>query len=254
MIGSADIAGRLRDERGFTLGELLVSMTIGMVVLLASFALIDTTVSSSSKIQDRVDNVQRGRQAMELMTQSLRSQTCLGPGRPAITQADDNSVEFYADLGPGSRGESDTNAWGLQGFAPDRYRLVYTTSGGSGSITEYQYKGQGNPPNVTFTGYPSTPTRKRVLVTNIEPVPGVAIFRYYAFSAAPVRPDFAQTTPLDGNPNSTAANASARTVRIAISFIAQPTRRKGTVKTTFQNEVYARTSDPTDPDHSPQCN
>jgi prepilin-type N-terminal cleavage/methylation domain-containing protein len=234
----------LRSEAGYSLTELLVAMAVGSVVLMAIFLVIDTLVVQSARVQDRVDNVQRGRAAMENMTQSLRSQVCLGAGIPAITQADDNSVTYYADLGD-------------ENFTPNKYRLVYDSATNGGTITEYTYVGTGTPPNVTF---PNNPTRQRTLITNTtrytDPSTSqiVPIFRYYAFSPQPVTPTQLQTAPLDGNPNSTAANAAARTVKVSISFTANPSRQTNKTQSLFQNYVYVRTSDPTDPDHSPQCN
>jgi hypothetical protein len=94
-----------------------------------------------------------------------------------------------------------------------------------------------------------------VLLTNVSPVASTPVFRYYGFTPDPVAPDRLQTTPLDPNPLSTAPNASARTVKIAVSFVAVPTSGQGgrLVDTTFENYVYVRTSDPNDPEHSPQC-
>jgi prepilin-type N-terminal cleavage/methylation domain-containing protein len=233
----------LGSEAGYSLTELLVAIVIGSFVITAIFLVIDTMVVHSARVQDRIDNVQRGRQAMENMTQTLRSQVCLGTGVPAITQGDDNSVTYYADLGD-------------ENFTPNRYRLVFDPTG-VGTVTEYFYQGTGTPPNVTF---PNTPTRQRILLTNVtrytDPSNGAVtpFFRFYSFTGAPVTPNQLQATPLDGNPSSTAANAAAKTVKISISFTANPTRQRNTTKTTFQNYVYVRTADPSDPDHSPQCN
>lgn len=244
MTRAAPIMRRLRSERGYSLVELLVTLTTGIIVLMATFLVVDTLVVQSAMVQDRVDNVQRGRQAMENMTQTLRSQVCLGPGYPAITQGDDNSVTYYANV---------RNAT----FAPDKYRLVYDPATNGGTITEYFYQGSGTPPAVTF---PANPTSQRTIIThasryvdtsNNQTVP---VFRYYAFTSDPVAPDLLQGTPLDPSATSTSANASAKTVKVAISFAANPTRQSNRTRSTFQNYVYVRTADPTDPDHSPQCN
>jgi prepilin-type N-terminal cleavage/methylation domain-containing protein len=233
-----------RGEAGYSLVELLVAMMVGSVVLMAIFLIIDTLVVQSARVQDRIDNVQRGRAAMENMTQTLRAQVCLGAGIPAITQADDNSVTYYADLGD-------------ENFTPNKYRLVYDPATSGGTITEYVYQGSGTPPAMTF---PNNPTRQRTLITNAtrytDPSTNqvVPVFRYYAFTSQPVTPNQLQTTPLDGSPSSTAANAAAKTVKVSISFTANPTRQTNKTQSLFQNYVYVRTSDPSDPDHSPQCN
>jgi prepilin-type N-terminal cleavage/methylation domain-containing protein len=234
----------LRSEDGYSLTELVVTLAVGSVLLMAIFLVLDTLVVQSARVQDRVDNVQRGRQAMESITQSLRSQVCLGAGIPAISQADDNSVTYYGDLGD-------------ENFTPNKYRLAYDPATNGGTITEYLYPGSGTPPNVTF---PGSPSRQRTLITHAtrytDPSTGqvVPMFRYYAFTSQPVTPNQLQTTPLDGNPSSTAANAAAKTVKVGISFTANPTRQTNRTKSLFQNYVYVRTSDPSDPDHSPQCN
>ena len=72
---------RLNSERGMTLPEVLVTMTIALVLSLATFALVDMTIRRTGEITARVDGVQRGRVAMDLMTRQLRSQVCLGPRR-----------------------------------------------------------------------------------------------------------------------------------------------------------------------------
>lgn len=225
-------------EAGYTLVELLATMAVGTVVLLAVFGLLDAAATQSARVQDRVDNVQRGRLAMEFITQDLRSQVCLGPDLPAITEGTDSAVTFYADIGSDDL------------FNPDRYRLVYNAT--AKTITEYQYQGTGTPPTTTF---PTTPTRTHLVLENVVPVSGVPIFRYYGFTPNPATPDLLQTTPLDVNPTSASLNASNKTVKVAISFVARPTRAKnsGFTDSTFQNYVYVRTADPTDPDHSPRC-
>ena len=67
------------DERGFTAASSCSwPWSIGMIVLLGAFMLLDRSFSASGQVADRADALQRGRQAMELMTRQLRSQVCLG--------------------------------------------------------------------------------------------------------------------------------------------------------------------------------
>lgn len=218
------------DQSGFTLVELLSSMAIGMVVLFAIFGLLDYTVSAQHKVEDRVDAVQRGRTAMEVITQQLRSQICLGPGYPAITYGDDNSVTFYTDLG---------------GDTPKLQRRMIAFNSANGTVTETDWNMTGSiPSEPTYT-----PARTVNLATNLVGVAGAPFFRYYGFTPNPVTPNKLLGSPL-------ADSDEALVVKIAVSFVARPTRGgnlTNQVPTTFQNEVYVRTSDPSDPDHSPQC-
>ncbi len=225
------IARRVRrDQGGFTLVELLSSMAVGMVVLFAIFGLLDYTVSAQHKVEDRVDAVQRGRNAMEVITQQLRSQICLGPGYPAITAANDNSVTFYTDLG---------------GDTPKLQRRTIALDPATGTVTETDWNMSGTIPTApTFTL-----ARTVNLATNLVGVTGTPFLRYYAFTPNPVTPNLLLGSPLSDSDE-------ARTVKIGVSFVARPTRGgnlTNQVPTTFQNEVYVRTSDSSDPDHSPQC-
>jgi prepilin-type N-terminal cleavage/methylation domain-containing protein len=228
------------DERGFTIVEMLVTLAVGSIVLAAIFGALDYSVKADGKVQDRVDSAQRGRAAMELITQQLRSQICLGPGYPAIPVApasDGNTISFYTDLG---------------GDTPKLQRRTITYSNGTVYETDY---------NVTGT-LPTAPTftlarQNWVLADRLALVPNTPFFRYYAFTPNPVTPNrWLNTTA----PSYTLADADKpSTVKVSISFIANPLRGPGVQGTanaslsTFQNDVYVRTSDASDPDHSPQC-
>ena len=90
---------RARDESGWTLIELLMAMTIGVVVLLAAFMLVDASAPLAQKTQDRVDAAQRGRLAMEIIGAELRSQVCMPGAVPPImpTVSDGSNVWFYGN-------------------------------------------------------------------------------------------------------------------------------------------------------------
>ena len=98
---------RASDERGFTIIELMVAMSVGMVVLLAAFMLLDRSFTASGQIADRQEALQRGRQAMELITRQLRSQVCVvvPPATtfsPPVVGGQDN-VTFYGSLSESSQ-------------------------------------------------------------------------------------------------------------------------------------------------------
>jgi prepilin-type N-terminal cleavage/methylation domain-containing protein len=233
--------GRLHtDERGFSLIELLVSLAVGSILLMAIFGALDYSVTANGKIQDRVDSAQRGRAAMELITRQLRSQICLGPGYPAIPSgitSDGSSITFYTDLG---------------GDTPKLQRRTITYSNGTLFETDY---------NVTGT-IPTAPTftlarSNWVLADHLALVPSTPFFRYYGFTQNPVTPNLWLNTT---GPSYTLADADKPSVvKVSMSFIANPLRGPGIQGTsnaslsTFQNDVYVRTSDASDPTHSPQC-
>lgn len=226
---------RLRDERGFTVVELLVSSTIGVGVLLTAFTLSTSFQHGQTRVSDRSEAIARGRTAMEQITQQLRSQVCLGPGYPSITYGSDSQVTFYADL-------ANTT------FVPQRRDLSFV----SGTLTERGYTGTASagPPPFTFA---STPSRTRVIADKLQLTTkagvNVPFFRYYMFDGNdPIRPSKLLATPLS-------ASDAARVVQITVSYAARPSRLGASASSAeaFTANVYIRTADPTDPDHSPLC-
>ena len=109
---------RLAAEDGFTLTELMVACAVGMIVILAATNLLDSSGRASGSVLDRVDGNQRGRVAMEQITQRLRSQVCPVDGATPVLYGDGNQVTFYADLS--------TRTDGL--FQPEVRRLRFVPS------------------------------------------------------------------------------------------------------------------------------
>jgi Tfp pilus assembly protein PilW len=218
---------RLRSEAGFTLTELLVASFAGIVVLLAALAIMDRAFVVTKEATDRTDAQQRGRLAMDLMVQQLRSQVCLGGATSAITAGTPTSVTFIADLGSGI----------------ERRTLTYDPT--AGAITEYDYVGTGTYPNYT---YPATPTRTKTLLTSVVTTSSTPVFSYYAFDpnsgTGGVLP---LTTPLS-------ATDLGRVVRIGLAFTARPqganNDRRGIP---LQDDVFVRASDPTNPTQGLSC-
>lgn len=223
-----------RDERGFTVMELLVATTIGVTTLLAAGTLSSALLHAQTRISDRTESIARGRTAMEQIVQQLRSQVCLGPGYPAITYGDNSRVTFYADLANRT-------------FVPQQRDLQYV----GGALTERDYNGTATGAQPPFT-FSATPARTRVILDRMQLQTSggtsVPFFRYYAFDGNnPIRPARLLATPLS------AADAP-RVVQITVAFQALPSRGgSGTTAEPFTANVFVRTADPTDPDHSPLC-
>jgi prepilin-type N-terminal cleavage/methylation domain-containing protein len=221
-----------REDSGFTLVELLVACTIGTIVLLATFTMLDTSIVLTGKVTDRVDRTQRARVAMEEITHNLRSQVCPSAGQAAIISADDYSVKFYSFLG-------------TRPFVPDIREISWDTN--TNSIIEKKWAGTGTAPATTWAGTPTT----RTLVSDVKPTfvsgqsgPRGPVFKYYAGgSGAPL------TTPLSST------NATA-TSQISLAFMTYAQSRNFTgPATTFQNQVFVRTADPnaTNGSSAPDC-
>jgi prepilin-type N-terminal cleavage/methylation domain-containing protein len=220
---------RLRGESGFTLVELLVAITIGSVVMLATFSMLDSSVILTGKTHARVDATQRGRLAMETITTQLRSQACPNATTSAIVGAggtapasDQYSVDIWVFTKTGA-------------FVPERHVIAWNTN--TNSIVESDYNQAG------------TLLRQRTILTKVRPpqTPNNApVFSYFAY------PPGGGTTPTSGPlqvPLSSANAASVALVKVA--FTAQPDVTSSAAKTppptesqTFTDQVFVRTADP----------
>jgi prepilin-type N-terminal cleavage/methylation domain-containing protein len=224
---------RLSDERGFTLIELLVAMVIGLVVLMAAFMVLDRTISASGQVADRSEALQRGRQAMELVSRQLRSQVCVGNTKPIIS-ASDNSISFYADMSDGT--------------TPIKQRTL-TYSSTTDIITESVVTGSGTYPTLTFTGTATSSP----LLTKVKQIQDTSslrpIFRYYGYQTGTTNGTLVQlTAPLS-------ATDLGRVALIKVGFRAFAVRPISNDKDSavLENDVYTRTAVPTQLQGAPEC-
>jgi prepilin-type N-terminal cleavage/methylation domain-containing protein len=220
-----------RDESGFTLVELLVAMAIGTVVLFASFMLVDASAPLAQKTQDRVDAAQRGRLALEIIGAELRSQVCMPGAVPPIlpTVSDASNAWFYGN-------NQDENS------LPQLHHIYLQGT----AIKEETWQGTGKQTDVKF---PNLPTATRTLIDPISLVAGVPLFRFFGFDAnLPASVNQPITPPVS-------VLDSRRVVQVNISFIARPTKAKvaSARDSTFQQAVFFRTADPTDPLKGAKC-
>jgi prepilin-type N-terminal cleavage/methylation domain-containing protein len=218
---------RLRDQRGFTLIELMVAATVGIMIVGVAFGLLDSVVRTFGSAGNRVDVSQRGRLAVDQLTARLRSQVCGGgptnadPNAaytPAIVLATDNKVAFWSNVGDG------------QG------RRLRALQYANGSITEYTYA--GSDPN-------AAPATTRQIVSTVAATNGTGLFKYFAYNpaaadqAASPAPALylALTTPL-------AAADLQRVVRTTIAYTAYPENGTPTDKLAadFSGDFLSRTA------------
>ena len=230
---------RIRSQAGVTLVELIAAMAIGVITLLAVFAVLDTSVKQSNAIAGRVNATQRARLAMDTITRQLRSQICISATAPAIIAGTNDSVKFHVDLTDRLR-------------PVEQRELVFNPT--TQTLTQSTWTGVVGATGATT--WPNAPAVKLLLddVTRrpIPPLPApqdTAFFHYYAYSLAdPPRPTILLPTPL------TLADR-ARVAKIELGFNTLPPRASSSVASsvTLQNEVYVRVADPNDPAPTPTC-
>jgi prepilin-type N-terminal cleavage/methylation domain-containing protein len=232
---------RLSESRGFTLTELVVAMALGMIILLAAFTVIDRSFLGNKAVADREDALQRGRNALELMTRQLRSQVCVqtSPAVMPITNGADQTITFYTYLGD----PSTTTAAQRDPTTNQPYPEQHTISYASNKITESDSKVTSFTPLTV-----ASPYKTSTLATNVI-LPNNKLFQYYGETASGA----VSTTPLT-TALSTADKANV--VEVAVAFKVLPsgiavTDTGNKQATTFQNYVFWRAVDPENPTGQP---
>lgn len=218
------------DERGMTLVELVVAMSIGVVVLLAAFTVIDRGFQIQKETVDREDAAQRGRLAMDRMVRGLRSQVAVCPAKSAITAATANSVTFTVDTSGG--------------VAPKRRTVTFDPT--ARTLTEYSYNATGTTSPFSFV---ATPSLTRVLLNNVVADGSTPFFTYYKDSGTGVGANTVMTPPLT-------TDDLAAVAMIGIAFANRPNAKTATDNkraVTYNDSVFIRNADPLKREPNPAC-
>jgi prepilin-type N-terminal cleavage/methylation domain-containing protein len=218
----------MRREQGFSLVELLVAMSIGMIVLLAALTVLDRGFQLQKESQDRTDAAQQGRLAMERVTRALRSEVAICPAKSALSSATASSLTFTVDYSGGT--------------TPERRTITYDST--TKTLVETSYKSPAGPP---YT-FPGSPTTTRVLLNNVVQDGGNTIFTYKADSGLGTGANSIMVPPLS-------ADQMAATAQVDVAFTARPAGKASNDKlaTTLNSSVFVRNADPLKRDPNPTC-
>jgi prepilin-type N-terminal cleavage/methylation domain-containing protein len=252
---------RLRQEDGFTLPELLTTMTIGLILVLATLSLVEVTMRRTGETQDRIEALQGGRLAMDTVTRELRSRVCLprvadvDAPQISIDSASPDSITFFTDMRDTSTGGTPAVQAGYIA-GPDKRTLTYVEA--TGQLIESTYPAYSLTGSVY--GYKATPARTRELLTNVQRAQGtvngatvtIPIFQYFQYDFEKSEaageefpsPSYPITNAADPKGVLT-ADQSRRIAKVRITFRANaPKRRDGKASTVFTDEVFTRNVDP----------
>ena len=152
----------IRSEHGFTLVELLVTMTAGLVVLGTLFAILDVTMHQTTRTFSRVDATQRTRPAMETIENELHS-ACVADGvAPIQAGSTASNLIFVSQFGNSA---SPTPVW---------HELTFAST--AGTLTDNTYTTAGTAPDWTR----GTPVASTLVLDNVKQ----ATFQYFAYQQA----------------------------------------------------------------------
>jgi prepilin-type N-terminal cleavage/methylation domain-containing protein len=231
---SVQLLTRLRrDERGFTLVELLATMSIGLIILFAVLGLMTTMVRSSAESRGRQQAVREGRTALDRVGQELRLASCPDLGS-AIISGNGTTVSYWAE-----RPFPDYT----RNPVTERHTLTYDATAQRLSLTVNTLVSMAS-------GTPqwSAPSRQEVLGNRLALVGTTPFFQYRAFTA----PNSSTTVPIANSPLT--ADDLSDVAQVQVTFNALPDYGDAQAAgSRFDSRIVLRTDDPTDQDNTPQC-
>lgn len=235
----------VRSDAGFTIVEMLVVTLIGGIVLMSLFSLVDASDRATTRVQQRVDSSQRGRLAMEQITQSLRSQVCIKDDpvlSPVAAGTTATSMSFYAAFPRKVVGQAKPTD-----FMPEKHTITYDAA--TKRIREDITPGAGTYPDITFA---ATPARRRILATDVVPATtGAPIFTFFGLEDDGAVSTVPMPLPLD-------ATERESVVRVDVAFVALPSQGKSLsgTETNLESSIAVRLPtrlDSDNPGSGPAC-
>jgi prepilin-type N-terminal cleavage/methylation domain-containing protein len=154
---------RLDSEAGFTLVELLVAMTAGLVVMMGLVSIIVVTVHQTQRTFTSVDATRRARTALAGLENELHS-GCVNGTPPIQTGSDPNNLSFISYYGTSASPQ------------PIWHRLTFS----AGTLTDSTYNVTGSSPD--FTQGTLIPGGTTTVLTNVAPQSGTPVFQYYTYT------------------------------------------------------------------------
>ena len=215
------MTARLVGEEGFTLVELLVAMVVGLVVIFAALSVMDGSWRLNAKTTDHIETTNRGRLAMDRITQQLGSRICLQSETPAqgsLVTATNDQIEWYASV---------TNETAPR-LVVERRRLTYRAA--TKDILLEAWTGSAPPP-IPPPAKTTTPTVTRTIAQGVAPAGSTPIFRYYVPQGTPALPTLLLTQPIS------LANAN-NVLLVKVNFAVLG--NKPSISTELQNDSQTR--------------
>ncbi len=170
----------LSEERGYTLVELLVAITTGLVVCFALFAILAFSTRQDTRLSDMAQATQLGRLAMTKVVDELHS-ACIAPGFTPIQEGSSSTelrfINAYSEKAVIS--ETKQEAY--------KHKIVWNEK--AETLTDYVYPSNGGSwPNFTFAEVAS-PAAGVLIASHVKQSktePGekaIPVFQYFSYSA-----------------------------------------------------------------------
>jgi len=195
----------LQREHGFTLVETLVAISLGVIVILATFSVLDISLSQSARIADRVDADQRSRLAMEKIMAELHSSCVVAKVQPVEPESTGTKIRFISQTGDEAYFKSVT-----------LHEISLT--GGNLVDTSYPSVGEEKEAEWTFSKVPSSTVTLLTGVT--QTVAGektLPVFQYFKYEGSNL-----STTPLSTSGSGLSTADADETAEVTVNFTTAP--------------------------------
>lgn len=178
----ATIIRRVREERGFTMVELLVSISMASVIMLALVAILEFSTRQTARITDVTEADQLGRTAMAKVVSDLDS-ACISPSfTPILEKSNETELRFI---------NAYSEAAVISEAKPEAYLHEIKWSKTTGKLIDHIFPDTGGTwPNFTFTGSTETPKGGLLLAKGVEETKSestgkaLPVFQYYSYTTA----------------------------------------------------------------------
>jgi prepilin-type N-terminal cleavage/methylation domain-containing protein len=226
----------LRDDSGYTLMELVVSMMVGLIVVLAAFALLEFTTNDVARVTEREHVDQTGRVTLEQIMQQLHS-ACVAPTiTPIVEGSNATTIKFISEISP-----LNTSKEPVSELTTVRlHEIIYTAASGTtqGTLIERSWPSYGTAPNYQFHNTTEKATERKLLTgiqqtvneTTKESVPVFQYYRYYETGDVGAKLGQLDPTPVTSLTKEAQAEGIAK---VTVSFTLAP---EGKESSTFNHD------------------
>jgi type II secretory pathway component PulJ len=177
-------------EAGFTLVEVLVATVVGMVLVLAAFALLEFSTRDVSRITDRAHADQTGRVALENIMLALHS-SCVAVGiNPVQLGSNGSELKFISEQSPLNAGKEPVSAIP----SAQLRKLIFSKS--KSTLTEQTWTGKWELTKSQYVFNEAEKPTERVLLNGISQTGEQPIFQYYRYyNEHDTEPKYGQIDP-----------------------------------------------------------
>jgi prepilin-type N-terminal cleavage/methylation domain-containing protein len=227
----------LREERGLTLIELLVSMTAGAVVVAGATLVLVVALRQNTRITDGVQADGIGRTALNQIVDELHS-SCTGFGSTSIQAPSTTpttplvstgslSLWFLTAYGNSTSGDAAVKHVAL-------HDIAWISTGTSntnqplGKLIDYSWTGSGEPPTSPWTFNstlsPTTANFTHVLATNVIPAATSQVFTYWKYDTTTTDEAFGTLVELVSAELPPTVSTTKRIAKVKIAYTQAPER------------------------------